>query len=209
LQHAHNPVDWYAWGPEAFEKARRRSSIFLSIGYRHATGATSLGRESFENEETAAILNKYFIAIKVDREERPDVDRIYILRPGNHGRRRMAHVGVVDAGAEAVRGRHLLSAGESVRPRRFSLMLERIARPQRRSRENRGIEPCGSQAVTARRQVTPSGGLDASALEAATCNSGAASIRSSAGSSAAPKFPRPVALNFLLRYSAHAPGYAT
>src|SRR5579859_1829343 len=79
LQHAHNPVDWYAWGPEAFEKARKEDKpIFLSIGYSTCHWCHVMERESFENEETAAILNKYFVAIKVDREERPDVDRIYM-----------------------------------------------------------------------------------------------------------------------------------
>jgi uncharacterized protein YyaL (SSP411 family) len=77
LQHAHNPVDWYAWGTEAFEKARKEDKpIFLSIGYSTCHWCHVMERESFENDETAAILNKYFVAIKVDREERPDVDRI-------------------------------------------------------------------------------------------------------------------------------------
>src|SRR5579863_5594741 len=79
LQHAHNPVDWYAWGPEAFDAARKENKpIFLSIGYSTCHWCHVMERESFENEQIAAILNKYFIAIKVDREERPDVDRIYM-----------------------------------------------------------------------------------------------------------------------------------
>ena len=80
LQHAHNPVDWYPWGPEAFEKARREDKpIFLSIGYSTCHWCHVMERESFENEEIAAILNQYFVPIKVDREERPDVDRIYMM----------------------------------------------------------------------------------------------------------------------------------
>jgi uncharacterized protein len=79
LQHAHNPVDWYAWGEEAFEKARRESKpIFLSIGYSTCHWCHVMERESFENEGTAAFLNEHFVAIKVDREERPDVDKIYM-----------------------------------------------------------------------------------------------------------------------------------
>src|ERR1051325_10330884 len=79
LQHAHNPVNWYAWGPEAFEKARKEEKpIFLSIGYSTCHWCHVMEHESFENEQTAAILNKYFVPIKVDREERPDVDRIYM-----------------------------------------------------------------------------------------------------------------------------------
>ena len=79
LQHAHNPVDWYPWGPEAFEAARRENKpIFLSIGYSTCYWCHVMERESFENEEVAAILNENFIPIKVDREERPDVDDIYM-----------------------------------------------------------------------------------------------------------------------------------
>ncbi|MGA3016828.1 MAG: DUF255 domain-containing protein, partial [Bryobacteraceae bacterium] len=79
LQHAHNPVDWYPWGPEAFEKARRENKpIFLSIGYSTCHWCHVMERESFENEQIAALLNRDYVSIKVDREERPDVDRIYM-----------------------------------------------------------------------------------------------------------------------------------
>src|SRR5262244_3169584 len=80
LQHAHNPVDWYAWGDEAFEKATREyKPVFLSIGYSTCHWCHVMERESFENEEIARLLNQSFVSIKVDREERPDVDRIYML----------------------------------------------------------------------------------------------------------------------------------
>ena len=79
LQHAHNPVDWYPWGTEAFEKARSEDKpIFLSIGYSTCHWCHVMERESFENEQIAARLNRDFVPIKVDREERPDVDRIYM-----------------------------------------------------------------------------------------------------------------------------------
>ena len=79
LQHAHNPVDWFPWGPEAFEKARSEDKpIFLSIGYSTCHWCHVMERESFENEQIAAQLNRDFVPIKVDREERPDVDRIYM-----------------------------------------------------------------------------------------------------------------------------------
>ena len=79
LQHAHNPVNWYPWGDEAFEKARKEDKpIFLSVGYSSCHWCHVMERESFENDSVAAILNKSFIAIKVDREERPDVDEIYM-----------------------------------------------------------------------------------------------------------------------------------
>jgi len=79
LQHAHNPVDWYAWGPEAFERARRENRpILLSIGYSACHWCHVMERESFEDAETARLMNEHFVSVKVDREERPDVDSIYM-----------------------------------------------------------------------------------------------------------------------------------
>ncbi|HXG61914.1 MAG TPA: thioredoxin domain-containing protein [Planctomycetota bacterium] len=89
LQHAHNPVDWYPWGSEAFEKARAEDKpIFLSIGYSTCHWCHVMERESFEDEEVARLLNEHFVSIKVDREERPDVDQIYmtaVQAMGQHG----------------------------------------------------------------------------------------------------------------------------
>src|SRR5713101_6529074 len=80
LQHAHNPVDWRPWGKEAFDEAKKRNQpIFLSIGYSTCHWCHVMERESFENEEVARLLNEHFVPVKVDREERPDVDRIYML----------------------------------------------------------------------------------------------------------------------------------
>jgi uncharacterized protein len=79
LQHQHNPVDWFPWGEAAFEKARRENKpIFLSIGYSTCHWCHVMERESFENHATAEFLNAHFVCIKVDREERPDVDKIYM-----------------------------------------------------------------------------------------------------------------------------------
>lgn len=79
LQHKNNPVDWYPWGEEAFEKARKENKpIFLSVGYSTCHWCHVMERESFENEEIAKIMNEHFVNIKVDREERPDVDKIYL-----------------------------------------------------------------------------------------------------------------------------------
>ncbi|KAH9328379.1 hypothetical protein KI387_000487, partial [Taxus chinensis] len=79
LQHAHNPVDWYPWGEEAFAKARNEEKpIFLSIGYSTCHWCHVMEVESFENEEVAKLLNDWFVSIKVDREERPDVDKVYM-----------------------------------------------------------------------------------------------------------------------------------
>ena len=79
LQHAENPVDWYPWGPEAFEKARREDKpVFLSIGYSTCHWCHVMARESFEDEGVAAVLNRDYVPVKVDREERPDVDAVYM-----------------------------------------------------------------------------------------------------------------------------------
>ena len=79
LQHAHNPVDWYPWGEEAFASAEREDKpVFLSIGYSSCHWCHVMERESFEDEQVAALLNQHFVAIKVDREERPDIDHIYM-----------------------------------------------------------------------------------------------------------------------------------
>src|SRR5579871_5438098 len=79
LQHAHNPVDWYPWGPEAFDKSRAENKpIFLSVGYSTCYWCHVMERQSFENDAVAAEMNQRFINIKVDREERPDVDQLYM-----------------------------------------------------------------------------------------------------------------------------------
>ncbi|XP_043109609.1 spermatogenesis-associated protein 20 [Puntigrus tetrazona] len=79
LQHAHNPVDWYAWGQEAFDKAKSEDKpIFLSVGYSTCHWCHVMERESFEDEEIGKILSENFVCIKVDREERPDVDKVYM-----------------------------------------------------------------------------------------------------------------------------------
>ncbi|GLH02973.1 Spermatogenesis-associated protein 20 [Gryllus bimaculatus] len=79
LQHAYNPVDWYPWGDEAFEKARKEDKlIFLSVGYSTCHWCHVMERETFENADIAKIMNEHFVNIKVDREERPDVDHMYM-----------------------------------------------------------------------------------------------------------------------------------
>src|SRR5437899_2867994 len=78
-QHADNPVDWYPWGAEAFEKARREDKpVLLSVGYSACHWCHRLREESFENPAIAQLINDNFVSIKVDREERPDVDAIYM-----------------------------------------------------------------------------------------------------------------------------------
>src|SRR3974377_2042095 len=89
LQHAHNPVDWWQWGPEALAEAKRNNRpILLSVGYAACHWCHVMAHESFEDEETARVMNELFVNIKVDREERPDIDQIYMSalhHLGEHG----------------------------------------------------------------------------------------------------------------------------
>ena len=79
LQHRDNPVDWQEWGPEAFEEARRRNvPVLLSVGYAACHWCHVMAHESFEDETVAAALNEHFVSVKVDREERPDIDAVYM-----------------------------------------------------------------------------------------------------------------------------------
>ena len=79
LQHAHNPVDWYPWGDEAFAKARAEDKpVLLSVGYSACHWCHVMEHESFENPQIADVMNRHFVSVKVDREERPDVDQIYM-----------------------------------------------------------------------------------------------------------------------------------
>ena len=79
-QHQHNPVDWHAWGPEALELAKTTNKLILvSVGYSACHWCHVMERESFENAEIAAVMNRHFVSIKVDREERPDIDQIYMI----------------------------------------------------------------------------------------------------------------------------------
>src|SRR3954454_3066778 len=79
LQHKDNPVDWYPWGPDALEKAKAEDKpILLSVGYSSCHWCHVMAHESFEDPATAAVMNRDFVSIKVDREERPDIDSIYM-----------------------------------------------------------------------------------------------------------------------------------
>ena len=85
LQYIHNPVDWYPWGEEALQKARQENKpVLVSIGYAACHWCHVMGSESFENERTTQYMNENFVNIKVDREERPDIDNIYIWTQYRH-----------------------------------------------------------------------------------------------------------------------------
>jgi uncharacterized protein len=205
LQHAHNPVDWYAWGSEAFEKARRENKpIFLSIGYSTCHWCHVMERESFENDEIAAILNKYFVAIKVDREERPDVDRIYMayVQATTGGGGWPMSVWLTPDLKPFVGGTYFPPESRYGRPG-FPVLLERIAQAWRADREK--IVTSSHEVVEHLEQaaeVTASGSLDKAALDSGFFQFRRSFDSKLGGFGEAPKFPRPVALNFLLRYYA-------
>ena len=95
LQHKDNPVDWWPWCDEAFAQAKRRDvPVFLSVGYAACHWCHVMAHESFEDPATAAVLNRDFVSIKVDREERPDVDAVYGCASGAHWPWRLADVGI-------------------------------------------------------------------------------------------------------------------
>ena len=113
LQHAQNPVDWYAWGEEALSRAHDDDRpILLSIGYSACHWCHVMERESFEDATVAALMNELFVSIKVDREERPDIDQIYMKAvQAMTGGRRMAAHRVPHAGRDPVLRRYVLSPG--------------------------------------------------------------------------------------------------
>ena len=112
LEHAHNPVDWYPWGEEAIAKAKKENKlIFLSIGYSTCYWCHVAERTIYSNSAIAALMNQWFVNIKVDREERPDIDRTFMLaRQLLTGSRRLAQQSVSDAGPQALFCRKLLSS---------------------------------------------------------------------------------------------------
>ena len=139
VQHAHNPVDWYAWGEDAFAKARAEDKpIFLSIGYSTCHWCHVMERESFENEATAESLNRDFISIKVDREGRPDVDRG--VGAGHDGLWRMADERVPHSFAGTLFRRHVLPAGLAL----WAPGVPAVARIPGREMEIRAFKNYGS-----------------------------------------------------------------
>src|ERR1700739_814734 len=171
LQHAHNPVEWYPWGEEAFEKARRENKpIFLSIGYSTCHWCHVMGHESFEDDGTAAVLNREFVNIKVDREERPDVDRVYMtfVQATTGGGGWPMSVWLTPDLKPFVGGTYFPPEDRSGQPA-FKKVLERVATAWKENHDK--IVEQGGQIVDALResQTTPAaeGKLDAEVLDAA------------------------------------------
>jgi uncharacterized protein YyaL (SSP411 family) len=206
LQHAENPVDWYPWGEEAFAKALRENKpIFLSIGYSTCHWCHVMERESFENPSIAQILNQHFVSIKVDREERPDIDRVYMLfvqaSTGSGGW--PLSVFLTPDRRPFFGGTYFPPDNRYGRPG-FQAILESLAQAWRE--DPRRVEASGAQILSRLEQYAnsrdsgPMPGKDA--LE-----SGYYAFRRMfdpqlGGFGGAPKFPRPSVHNFLLRYYA-------
>jgi uncharacterized protein len=210
LQHAHNPVDWYPWGEEAFAKAAREDKpIFLSIGYSTCHWCHVMEHESFENEEVAAVLNQNFVPIKVDREERPDVDRVYMLfvqaSTGSGGW--PMSVWLTPQLNPFFGGTYFPPDNRYGRPG-FRSILENLSKAWREDRQR--VEESGAQVVeqlrtyaaTSSAAGSDSGNAGQEVLESAFHAFRRVFDSKLGGFGGAPKFPRPSVHNFLLRYLA-------
>lgn len=212
LQHAHNPVDWYPWGEDAFAKARReKKPIFLSIGYSTCHWCHVMERESFESEEVAAIMNSRFVNIKVDREERPDVDRVYMtfVQATTGGGGWPLNVWLTPALKPFVGGTYFPPEDRYGQPS-FTKVLRRIAEAW--EKDHAKISESGSQIMAALvRSATAAPAEGAGKVEARLIDDAYQQIARGydareGGFGGAPKFPRPVTLDFLFHvYRRSAP----
>jgi uncharacterized protein YyaL (SSP411 family) len=205
LQHAHNPVDWLPWGEKAFEKARSEDKpIFLSVGYSTCHWCHVMERESFENEEIAAVLNEHFVPVKVDREERPDVDRVYMLfvQAATGGGGWPMSVWLTPELKPFFGGTYFAPDARYGRPG-FRNVLSQLAEAWKTQRarlvesSEQIIEDLGKYAsVPESESALPSQEVP----EACYLGLQRGFDAKLGGFGGAPKFPRPVNLNFLLRY---------
>ncbi len=208
LQHAHNPVDWYPWGEEAFAKARQEDKpVFLSVGYSTCHWCHVMEHESFENARIAELLNREFVSIKVDREERPDVDRIYMLfvqaATGSGGW--PMTVFLTPERKPFFGGTYFPPDNRYGRPG-FGALLQSLAQAWRQDRAK--VEESGTRVIEQLREYGVANDHDARAVpgggvqEVAFGQFQRAFDPRHGGFGGAPKFPRPSVLNFLLRYFA-------
>jgi len=204
LQHAYNPVHWLPWGEEAFARASRENKpIFLSIGYSTCHWCHVMAHESFEDEEIAARLNKSFICIKVDREERPDIDRIYMAAT-----QALTGGGGWPMSVFLLPDRTPFYAGTYFPPRAalgrpgFLDLLQALDKAWHND-PARIREAAGSMAAHLQSLATADeqGKVDTSVLDAACGQLSSIYDRKFSGFGPAPKFPRPVTFSFLLRYA--------
>src|SRR5438874_4542838 len=210
LQHAHNPVDWYPWGEEAFAKARRENKpIFLSIGYSTCHWCHVMERESFENEEVASVMNAHFVNIKVDREERPDVDRVYMtfVQATTGGGGWPMSVWLTPGLKPFVGGTYFPPEDRYGQPG-FKKVLERIAAAWKQDHEkivDQSAKIISALSESQAAQSATSAKIDNQVFDKAHEQFTRTLDETEGGFGSAPKFPRPVALNFLSRFYARDP----
>jgi uncharacterized protein YyaL (SSP411 family) len=203
LQHQHNPVDWFPWGAEAFEKARRENKpIFLSVGYSTCHWCHVMAHESFENPETAKIMNEHFVNIKVDREERPDVDKVYMTYvQATTGSGGWPMSVFLTPTLEPFYGGTYFPPDDRYGRPGFPSLLRQITEAWEHDHDK--IAKNASQAVSALREYSTAAPKAESAgrEEIEACyNQLARSFDDELGGfGGAPKFPHPVALNLLFR----------
>jgi uncharacterized protein YyaL (SSP411 family) len=203
LQHQDNPVDWYAWGPEALERARAEDRpILLSVGYSACHWCHVMEHESFEDPATAAIMNEHYVNIKVDREERPDIDSIYmsaVQQMTGHGGWPMT-VFITPGGAPFYGGTYYPPEPRHGLPS-FRQILRAVAEAWRERRAD--VDQSAEHMAEALRQSgelrAASGTLDASILDRAFRSLSSRFDSAWGGMAGAPKFPQPLTLEFLLR----------
>ncbi|MBK5293754.1 MAG: thioredoxin domain-containing protein [Acidobacteriia bacterium] len=205
LQHAHNPVDWFPWGQDAFDKAKAEDKpIFLSIGYSTCHWCHVMERESFESEEMAAVLNRHFVPVKLDREERPDIDRIYMMfvQSTTGGGGWPMSVWLTPDLKPFFGGTYFPPDNRYGRPG-FRTVLEYIANAWNSDRA-KIVQSGEDMLAELKKQSDVSAGatnwLDDSLLETGFNVFRRTHDTRLGGFGQAPKFPRPVAYNFLLRY---------
>jgi uncharacterized protein YyaL (SSP411 family) len=205
LLHAHNPVDWYPWGEEAFAKAKRENKpIFLSVGYYTCHWCHVMERESYSNEAIAELLNRNFVSIKVDREERPDVDSTYMnFLEATTGSGGWPMNVFLTPDLKPFFGGTYFPPHDQYGRSGLDTVLRRIAELWRDRRQD--ILQSASQATEQLQQMMKQDSVGAGALQADVLDKTYAQIREgydpkNGGFGATPKFPRPVTLEFLLRY---------
>ena len=210
LAHADNPVDWYPWGEEAFEKAKREDKpIFLSVGYSTCHWCHVMAEESFENERVAELLNAHFVSVKVDREERPDVDAVYLSACAalNGSAGWPLTVLMTPAGEPFFAATYLPRENRLAQyGARDQLGLIELLNyvAEKWTRDRSSLLRTGADILRYLRRSFPDrGGADAGELTAKTAKDLQESWdKEYGGFGAAPKFPSPHKLLFLLRYAA-------